>query len=146
MPAEIPTRPSDLLATADEAWNELSAALEARPSGPVHAEGDQRWTAAQVYAHVARWLELDITTLRAHIAGEPAPKSSDEDYLVTNARWGAEDERLGIAEGRARAQRAHDDFLSMLRSLPEERWDEKVRSTLTENYLGHVQQHVGFVQ
>lgn len=118
-------------------WEALDRELGARLAEPVQGT----WTAAVVYGHVGRWLELAAARLEAYLESGALPEAAgDED--ATNDRWAAEDALLGVAEARARCAAAFERLHGLLAELDPNRWDETVFQLAEDDAWNHLRTHL----
>jgi hypothetical protein len=130
--------PRDTLERIDRAWEQLWAYLD---GASADARMTDRWDVKDVMAHLARWEETARIYIEEHLAGrEPQGVDSTE----VNDSWAEEDRRLSATEAEALLRTAHTRLLERLRSLGDEQWDEKVRSTVEGNTYGHYEEHLGY--
>lgn len=62
----------EMLARDRAEWAPLVAALDARPEEVLHDPESPAWTAKEVYAHLARWMEHSTADFEAYIEGKRA--------------------------------------------------------------------------
>jgi hypothetical protein len=132
-----------------EEWAALCAALDARPDGPLHDPESPEWTARDVYAHLARWINHSTDAFESWVTARALPpptegmqgKSDDE----INARWQAEDRGLTLAAARERAQQAFDRRLRAIQSMPADRWDEIAEATAKADGHEHYRNHRRYI-
>ena len=121
-------------------WDRLVSLLEAHPEESLHGPGSPSWTSRDVYAHLARWIELSTAQLKARLAGTPVPIAEGTDDEI-NARWQQEDSRLSLAEARAWAQRAFEERIQTIRAVPSNQWNRRLEATArgdgAEHYVSH---------
>jgi hypothetical protein len=133
---------------ADRAeWAALTAALDARPDGPLHDPESPHWTARDVYTHLARMME-STTTILAKLAGVAVPEAGPFDEFgrhdgedAVNARIQAKYASLPLAGARAWAQRTFDERIRVIQTVPSDRWDARLddlaRADGGDHYRGH---------
>lgn len=143
------TLPEDIAAMIErdkEEWLALTALLDAAGDSTVHAPGSPPWNARDVYAHLARWTQhsMDEFEARRESREPPANPPGTDDEI--NARWQAEDVGLSFAEARKRAYGAYERRLSLIRSLPSERWDETFRATAGADGYQHYESHRLYIE
>ncbi len=115
-----------MLAEDHREWAALCAALDARPEGPLHDPESPAWTARDVYAHLARWINNSTDSFDSWLASRTIPKTLEGDDDTINARWQAEDSGLTLDEARALAQQAFERRIRAIESAPADRWDDPV--------------------
>ena len=121
-------------------WAALTAVLEDHAEGSLHGRGSPMWTAADVYAHLARWMSRSTDDLEARLERRTlAPLEGTDDEI--NARWQAEDSHLTLAKALERAQRAFERRIRAIEAVPQDRWDPVLqmmaRADGAEHYAGH---------
>jgi hypothetical protein len=110
-----------MIAYGDALWDELRLELDERLTEALGPGTD--WTGHDVYAHLARWQEISIASLRKLMAGEaPEPAEADDDTL--NNRGHDEDRTLPVAATRERCIATHEHLRSLLLGLSEDEWRE----------------------
>ena len=126
-----------MLAEDRREWAALCATLDAHPDGPLHdpsplpsREGARglgpEWTARDVYAHLARWINHSTDAFELWLATRTLRPSTGEDDDTINARWQAEDSGLTLDDARALAQQAFDRRIRAIEAVPASRWDDPV--------------------
>ncbi len=121
-------------------WQALVATLDANPEASLHESGSPPWTSRDVYAHLARWMELSTSHLEADLDGRTLARIEGTDDEI-NARWQQEDSGLSLDEARTWAQSEFDRRLRVVEGVPAERWSDKTealaRADGAEHYAGH---------
>ena len=125
-------------------WSLLSEVLDSHPSESLHDPESPQWNSRDVYAHLARWMELSTGQLKARISGTSIPRVEGTDDEI-NARWQQEDSRLSLAEARGWAQRAFDKRVQSIRSVPADRWDGQLERTARGDGSEHYATHREFI-
>ena len=122
-------------------WDLLRDELDARPDQPVYDDG-LNWTSADVYSHLARWMDRSTDVFEARLEGQVLPDLSGSDDEI-NAGWHAEDHGRGLDDSRRGAQQAFDRRLHLLESVPPPDWDDELeriaRADGSEHYAHHRQ-------
>jgi hypothetical protein len=104
-------------------WSLLSSILDAHPTVILHEPKSPPWTARDVYAHLARWLNNSNRDLESYrCGGDISPHIDNVDEV--NARWQIEDSLMSLADARNKAFEAFDRRLSIVESIPANRWDK----------------------
>lgn len=126
-------------------WEALVAVLEANPDGPLHGPESPDWTARDVYAHLARWVETSTAAMESWLSSRtiPTPPEGNDDEI--NARWRQEDSGLSLAEARARAQHAFERRVAVIQSIPEDRWDALLEATAHADDARHYRSHREYI-
>ncbi len=121
-------------------WEALVAALQAHPVESLHDPASPTWTSRDVYAHLARWMGRSTDDLEARLDGRTLPPLEGTDDEI-NARWQRDDSGLSLAQARDWAQRAFDQRLRAIKSVPIDRWDPileaMARADGAEHYANH---------
>jgi hypothetical protein len=136
-----------LLEHESAGWERLTAILDARPEGVLHTgEDGQDWTAAAIYAHLERWMAVNMPRVDAFLAAGPDGSVPDLQASVDelNARWVEEDAALSFAEARQRAFRSRDHFVAQIRSVPADRWTPRLVGLYMGNAWGHYNEHLAY--
>ncbi len=147
-----------MLAEDRREWAALCATLDAHPDGPLHdqpspltplpeGEGNPpEWTARDVYAHLARWINNSTDGFESWLASRtiPTPPEGDDDTI--NARWQREDSALTLDEARDRAQRAFDRRIRAIESAPADKWDQILEATAHADDAHHYRAHHGYIR
>jgi hypothetical protein len=136
---------ANMLREDRDEWAALAAALDARPDGPLHDPESPEWTARDVYAHLARWINNSTDGFESWLANRtlPPPPPGDDDEI--NARWQAEDSALTFDEARARAQRAFDRRVRAIESAPADRWDDALEALAHADDAHHYRAHRSYI-
>lgn len=124
-----------------EEWEALVLDLEAHPDAVLHDPASPGWTARDVYAHLARWMEHSTSSLEAYVAGrdQPSPIEGTDDEI--NARWQAEDAALTLDDARSRAETQFERRSQVIESVPAERWDKAVEAFAHADGAQHYRAH-----
>lgn len=126
-------------------WEALCAVLEARPDEALHDPESPDWTARDVYAHLARWMERSTSEFEGWLAtGTLLPKLEGSDDEI-NARWQAEDGGMTLDEARERAQAAFDRRIAAIASVPAERWDAVAEACARADGAEHFGNHRRYI-
>ena len=125
-------------------WEKLVAVLEAHPEESLHDPSSPPWTSQDVYAHLARWMEYSTASLEARLAGRTTPPIKGS-FDEINARWQQEDSGLSIAEAREKARLALGRRESVIKSIPEERWDEELERLARIDGGTHFAEHRSYI-
>lgn len=126
-------------------WQRLTAHLDAKPEGRVHGDDSHPWTSADVYAHVARWLDHTSELLEAQRDGAPKPQDNGTTDEI-NARWQAEDAGIDLTTARSRALDAHDRYLSAVSSLSLDQWNKELADEAMYDGWDHYDQHLRYIE
>jgi hypothetical protein len=126
-------------------WQRITAYLEANLEGRVHGDDADPWTSADLYAHLARWLDHTSDLLEAQRDGTPKPQE-DGTIDEINARFRAEDAGIDITTARPRAVAAHDRYISAVSSLPLDRWNQELESDAMYDGWDHYDQHLNYIE
>jgi hypothetical protein len=139
--------PPDIVQMLDRdrgAWEALVSALDARPHEVLHDPESPAWTAKEVYAHLARWMEHSTDDFEAHIEGKRAPRDEGTDDEI-NERWAVEDRALTFDEARRRAHEAYERRLRTIQALPDEQWDHVFRAIARSDGHEHYAAHSSYL-
>ena len=104
-------------------WDALVVTLVAHPDESLHDPASPTWTSRDVYAHLARWMEVSTDHLASELAGRAHERIEGTDDEI-NARWQAEDSGMSLTEARARAQAEYRRRIDAIEAVPDDRWDE----------------------
>lgn len=126
-------------------WQRLTTYLDAKPEGRVHGDDSDPWTSADLYAHVARWLDHSSDLLEAQRDGALKPETDGTTDEI-NARWQAEDAGIDLTTARPRAIAAHDRYLLAVSSLPLDRWNKELDDDAMYDGWDHYDQHLGYIE
>lgn len=126
-------------------WQRLSGYLDATPEGRVHGDDADPWSSADVYAHLARWLDHASDLLEAQRDGTPKPEDDGTTDEI-NACWRAEDAGIDLTTARSRAFSAHDRYLSAASSLPLDRWNQELENTAMYDGWDHYDEHLKYIE
>ena len=126
-------------------WEALVAVLEAHPDGPLHDPSAPTWTARDVYAHLARWMEHSTAELKSWLASRTLLHTLDGTDDEINARWQQEDSALSLDEARERAQRAFDRRIEAIEAVPADRWDAVTEACARADGAQHYRAHRSFI-
>lgn len=126
-------------------WERLTAILDARPRDTLHrGEDGVAWHAADVYAHLARWMDIQFPRVGAFLATGEVPEL-DATVEELNALWMAEDRDRPFEDARRHAFRTRDRFVRMIRDVPVDRWNARVLGWCAGNSVGHYQEHLAWI-
>jgi hypothetical protein len=127
-------------------WSALCAALDAHPDGALHDPESPSWTARDVYAHLARWIDHSTSDLEAALTrrGKIQVLEGSDDEI--NARWQAEDSGLSLAEARSKAQAAFDRRIAAIESVPAGRWNPALDAIAHADDAHHYRAHHGYIK
>ena len=127
-------------------WALLCAALNAHPEGALHDPESPDWTARDVYAHLARWINHSTDAFESWLATRtiPTPPEGDDDTI--NARWQAEDRHLTLEEARALAQQAFERRIRAIEATPADRWDKILEATAHADDAHHYRAHRSWIR
>ena len=121
-------------------WQALVAVLDAHPEASLHEPGSPPWTSRDVYAHLARWMELSTSQLEAGLDEGTIPRIEGTDDEI-NARWQQEDSGLSLEEARTWAQSEYNRRLRVVEGVPAHRWNDKTEALAhaddAQHYAGH---------
>lgn len=123
-----------------EEWERLSFVLDARPTGPLHEKGQPEWTSRDVYAHLARWMDLSTDGIEAWLAGRMPPVEEGTDDAV-NLRFQQRDSSLTFDEARRKAQTAFRRRIEAIISIPIDRWDQVLDELAAADGWRHYEAH-----
>lgn len=134
----------EMLRKDREEWAKLAALLDTDPERRVHQDGHD-WTARDVYAHFARWLDHSMNDFEATLRGEglARPEGTDDEI---NDRWQAEDSKLTLDEARDWANREFDRRLKTIESLPEGQWTQGLWAIAHADGWEHIEAHRKYVE
>jgi hypothetical protein len=139
----------DMLHEDRAEWQTLVAALDAHPGGPLHDPESPTWTARDVYAHLARWINHSTDAFESWLASRTLPPPANDmegNDDEINARWQAEDSHLSLDEARARAQRAFDRRIRAIEAAPADRWDDPILdATAHADGAKHYRNHRSYI-
>ncbi len=135
-----------LLRHESVAWERLTAFLDARSDAALHT-GDkgETWSAAAIYAHLGRWMTVNMPRVDAFLADGVVPDLPAE-MDALNARWFEEDRDISFADARRGTFLARDQFTAQIRSVPLDRWTPRLVALCNGNSLGHYQEHLGYIE
>jgi hypothetical protein len=134
-----------MLAEDRAEWSALVAALDAHPTFPLHDPESPTWTARDVYAHLARWINNSTDAFDSWLANRTVPASPEGDDDTINARWQREDSGLTLDEARARAQQAFDRRIRAIEAAPADRWDPILGATAHADGAQHYRNHRSYI-
>jgi hypothetical protein len=126
-------------------WEALVLDLEAHPDVPLHDPETPEWTARDVYAHFARWMQNSTDGLEAYVAGRPRPPATEGSDDEINARWQAEDSGLSLDDARARAEEQFERRIRVIESVPADRWDKIVEAFARADGAHHYRTHRSYI-
>jgi len=143
-----PQEVTGMLREDREEWQALCAVLDGHPEGALHDPESPEWTARDVYAHFARWINHSTDAFDSWLATRALPSAtlegSDDEI---NARWQAEDSGLSLAEARERAQQAFERRMRAIESVPADRWGDKIlEATAQADGATHYRNHRSYVR
>jgi len=125
-------------------WERLTAHLDGRPSGPLYRDdAGGEVTSAATYAHLARWMEVNLDRVQAFFDTGVVP-DLEADVDVLNARWAQEDAALTLAESRRRAFLVRDRFMGQMRGIPIARFTPRLLGMYAGNSWDHYREHLGY--
>jgi hypothetical protein len=128
-------------------WAALCAALDAHPDGPLHDPESPEWTARDVYAHLARWINHSTDAFELWLATRSLRPSTGEDDDTINARWQAKDSSLTLDEARALAQQAFERRIRAVESVPADRWDDPILDAIAHaDDAHHYRAHRSYIR
>ncbi|MDO9445654.1 MAG: hypothetical protein Q7K37_10090 [Dehalococcoidia bacterium] len=135
-----------MLSDEAAAWQRLTAALDPRPSEVLHTGDDGRpWRAADIYAHVERWMTVNIPRAETGLATGVVPElESSADDL--NARWLAEDAGVTFEAARRRSFVAREAFMAQMRGIAIPQWTARLVSLYAGNAWGHYAEHLEYME
>lgn len=136
---------AEMLPRDREAWQRLTELLDTHPDAVIHDPESPAWTARDVYSHFARWLNHSTDDLEANLAGRTLARPQGTDDEV-NARWQAEDAALSLAEARQRAQAAFDRRITVIESVPDDRWNDVLFAIAHADGFEHIEEHRRYVE
>ncbi len=120
-------------------------ALDARPDDVLHDPESPAWTAKEVYAHLARWVEHATADFEAYTQGgrAPVPEGTDDEV---DARWAAEGAALTFEEARRAAHETYERRMQAIEALPDERWDKVFRAIARSDGHEHYSAHRRYIR
>ena len=137
---------AEMLRRDREEWAALTALLDGHPGGPVHDLESPDWEARHVYAHFARWLGHSTGDLEAVLAGRERPRTPAGSDDEINARWRAEDDKIGFAEARHRARQAFERRAAAIEAVPPQRWDNLLTAIAHADGYTHIGGHRRYIE
>jgi hypothetical protein len=126
-------------------WDLLVAILDSHPDDILHSPESPPWVSRDVYAHLARWLDYSNSDMEAYCTGRLVSAPID-DIEGLNSKWHEADNRLSLAEARLKAQRAFAKRLTIVASVPLERWDDELDKIARYDGSAHLSMHRGYIQ
>lgn len=133
----------EMLSEDRAAWDLLVAVLNEHPDVTLHGPESPPWVSRDVYAHLARWLDHSNSDMESYCAGcGISPPVGIEEV---NSKWQEEDSRLSLAEARLRAHRAFAKRLTIIASIPLERWDGELERIARYDGSSHLSLHRGYI-
>lgn len=126
-------------------WDALCAVLDAHSDAPLHDPESPDWTARDVYAHLARWINNSTDAFDSWLVTRTLPAAPEGNDDEINARWQAEDSGLTLDEARSRAQQAFERRTSAIESAPSERWDPILEATANADGAEHYRNHRRYI-
>lgn len=128
-------------------WAALCALLDAHPDGPLHDPESPEWTARDVYAHLARWINHSTDAFDSWLANRTIPKTLEGSDDEINARWQREDSGLSLDEARSLAQQAFDRRIGAIEAVPADRWDDPVLDAIAHaDDAHHYRKHRSWIR
>ncbi len=134
----------DMMRRDREAWEELTAILDANPDRSLHEAGSPLWTSRDAYAHLARWMEYGTQAIKTLLAGGTVPERTETDDEI-NERWRREDSDMSLDETRQWAGCALMERERMLESVPESRWGGDIEKYARWNGETHFRDHISYI-
>ncbi|MCH8062957.1 MAG: maleylpyruvate isomerase N-terminal domain-containing protein [Chloroflexi bacterium] len=125
-------------------WRKLVAVLNAHPDESLHEPASPEWKSRDIYAHLARWMELSTSQLQASLEGRIIPRIEGTDDEI-NARWQQEDSGLSLDEAREGAQSEFDRRIRAIRSVPADRWNDKTEALARADGAEHYSSHRRYI-
>lgn len=126
-------------------WQRLTAILDARPDGVLHTGANgEAWNAADTYAHLERWMTVNIPRVAEFLATgvfPELPAGTDE----MNARWSKEDAGIAFDVARTKAFEARERFMAQMRTVPLDRWTSFLLRHYGGNAWGHYAEHLDYL-
>ncbi|HEX9897321.1 MAG TPA: ClbS/DfsB family four-helix bundle protein [Dehalococcoidales bacterium] len=124
---------------------EISAILNALPTGTVHGSGATAWNSRDVYAHMARWLSHSSEYMELAGTGKKPPFIEESQVDEINHRWQKEDSKLTLAEARTRAQEEFKRRVKIIKSMPPELWTEEMVKVVYLDGANHYHDHRKYI-
>jgi hypothetical protein len=135
---------SELILEDRRQWQILVSVLDAYSSQTLHGTPDNPWKSRDVYAHLARWLEHSNRNMEAYIRGAGVLLTFDNP-LEMNEIWKMEDYQMTLAAAREKAQRAFEERIRILHSIPLEKWDIKLEKIVAYDGAEHYKAHRQYI-
>jgi hypothetical protein len=130
-----------LLQAETDAWLELTAALDAVPSGAYTTEGADGWSPRDALHHLVRWLELSASAVEAnrywYEGGMPAPDAVIDEK---NEAFLLEAETADVAQLRLELERVRSRMREALSALTAP--SSEAKRTFELNTIEHYAEHV----
>ena len=127
-----------------EAWEELTALLDAHPGRSLHEPGSPIWTSRDVYTHLARWMEHGTKAIKILLSGSTVPQRDETDDEI-NERWRREDSDMSLDEARQWAACALMERERMLESIPGSQWGGDIEKYARWNGETHFRAHLSYI-
>ena len=124
-------------------WNLLTSMLDAHPTEVLHEPESPPWTSRDVYAHLARWLNISNKHMEAYRSGGDSPHFDNIDKV--NAKWQEEDSILSLDEARIRAFEAFNQRLAIIASMPMDKWDNTLERIAKYDGAAHLAAHRKYI-
>jgi hypothetical protein len=135
---------SEIILEDRRQWQILVSVLDAHHGQTLHGTADNPWKSQDVYAHLARWLERSNQHMQAYILGHNlSPNISNPEEM--NELWKMEDCHMSLEEARAKGQRAFDERIRILHSIPQEKWDFKLEKIAAYDGAEHYKAHRQYI-
>jgi hypothetical protein len=125
-------------------WNELACLLEKHPEENLHDSASPAWTARDVYAHLARWLNRNNAHIEAYCAGKELPPFSKSPEEM-NDIWQKEDSVMSLTQARTKAGVALASRIAAIEAVPTERWNAEMYRLATIDGASHYAQHINYI-
>jgi hypothetical protein len=139
------TKVSQIILEDRRQWQLLVAVLDAHPDEALHGSPDNPWKSQDIYAHLARWLERSNQHMIAYIQGHNLP-SEISNPLELNDIWKMEDYHLNLAEARQKAQKAFEERIKILHSIPLSKWDFQLEKISQYDGAEHYKAHRNYIK
>ena len=139
-----------MIAEDREEWQKLVAVLDTRSDGPLHDPESLKWTARDVYTHLARVMQ-STTTLLATLADVPIPAADafdefqGDDENAVNARVQQKYSNMTFDEAREWAQRVFEERIHTIEAVPPERWDAQLEELAPGDGAAHYRGHRSYI-
>lgn len=133
-----------IIAETDSALAELEAALAADGRVALHGDDEHDWTAADVWAHLGRWLAASADVIGRYLNGEREIRDYDDGERF-NLTWIAEDRALSADAARTRALDAWTALRDLIAGVEDAQWNRFIEAYARGNGVGHVLEHLRYV-